>query len=670
MSPLQAITRTLTSPDHPGGRAPRASAETRRGARAGNTACAPRRRGAAGALGLFALLAQACAGVEPDELGVELVGSEAPADATPLGAGAHALDGRIRYQSNCTPFNAALLERSMFYARTVVGTPAFEQCVRNTLAAQYVNCEDPHQGLPLATQIDRAMQILRNADNHLTFSCEHTPGDGWAHYQGHGTSDEHAIGIGDANDASYPDWVTLYGVAPGTADDYLPWNFRAATMVHEFAHTHDYGHMDPGCLAPDGCTLTECRWTRRCGGSGAPPAGMTIATAGAARQEFCSVQRFGVDDAYYSRGEPSLPYIVGSCAGRLVEESHEACGKATAPGACSDWSALRLLTAWTGTESQEQPDSAPCGCFEDPRKVVALRTSAGRAVTAMDGGGGALRTDWTTATGAWQWFQLIDNNNNGALLGGDDVQLKTHFGPWVQGTYSSSAFAPTVHRIFRASGTGPIGHGARITLGNRWTNFSTGVSAWRYAYASPTQLTSTSGSGAAENVFTLERPRRDTLVRLQAESGWYVRVNGTGAPMLAWSNLGGPTALGGTPEQQAEGAFWLIDHNGGGLVSGDTVSFEALYGDSYLYLSASGAGQVGVSNAIAAASRFVIGKVGGSGAIQHGDTITVRVPGGNYLTANLPAAGARLTTAGATVGSSQRFGLRLVSQHDRPRPTW
>lgn len=623
------------------------------------------RAGAAALAALTALLA-GCAGADP-EGETDLAGDEE------VGEVEQALDGRIRYQSSCTPFNVALLERSMQYARTVASTPAFEQCVRNTMAQQYINCADPNKGLPLATQIDRAVQTIRYADNHLTFECSHADGDAWAANQGYGTTGEHGIIIGNANDPEYHDWDGLY-LAPG--NEFMPWNFRAATMVHEFMHTHDYNHMDPACHAEGACDDNpQCAWTSHCGGSGVPPAGVTsVATAGAAAQQYCSYEKYGVDWAYYYYGEPSLPYIMGSCAGRIVEESHEACGKATAAGACSDWSALRLLTSWTGEESQEQSDSASCGCYEDPRKVVALRTHSGQAVTAVNGGGNQTRTNWGTTTGAWQYFTMIDQDGNGALYEGDGIQLKTHGGQWLQGDYQTSNSTPAVNRIFRASGSGPIRDGAQIKIGNFWHNPATAANEWRYASAGPVLLGATASSSAAQNVFTVEHPRRDTVVRLQASSGYYLRVNGSGGPMMAWSNQLSSTTVAGTPPEQSEGAFWLVDHNGGQLVSGDVVSFEALWGDSYLYLSVAGigTGQVRTAAGISETSRFVITRVAGPGVIGRADQVTLKSSSGNLLTANLPAAGGQLTNSGTagSVGSAQRFKFYPVSQHDQLRPTW
>ncbi|MER2560904.1 MAG: hypothetical protein ABTQ32_09305 [Myxococcaceae bacterium] len=576
-----------------------------------------------------------------------------------------ALDGRIRYQSSCKPFNASLLERSMQYARVIASTPAFEQCVRNTMAQRYMNCADPNKGLPLATQIDRAMVALETSNNAITFACDDAAGDASASYQGYGTTTEHGVNAHSAHNKELYDWNT-YGANAGTADDYQPWNWRASTMLHEFAHTHDYKHMDWNCST--NCGDPSCAWTSTCGGPGTPPPSVTsIGTAGLAQQEFCAWDNLRDDRAYYSRGDPSLAYIITDCAHNMVVQSHEACGKASAAGACTDWSALRLLASWSGNATQEQSNTAMCGCYDDPRKIVSLRTNLGQAVTALNGGGSDMRTNWGTTTGAWQWLYLIDLGG-GSLTSADGVQLKTHTGHWLQSNYSASAMLPYNHTIYNVLG-GPIINGSTVKFGNVWFNPSTWLNEWRYASAGPSTLTYSSGSGAANNEFILERPRRDTLVHLATNTGSFVRVNASTGTMNGWTNRTAPELQSGTALQQAEAAFWLVDHNGGTLVTGDQVSFETFVNDSFSYLSVLGVGtgQLRTVSGIAATSRFTVTKVSlGDATIRHGDTITLRSSTGNLLTTS----GSQLTNSGTTVTAAQRFVLRHVSQHDRSRPTW
>lgn len=437
-------------------------------------------------------------------------------------------------------------------------------------------------------------------------------------------------------------------------------------MLHEFAHTHDYQHMDFNCSTH--CGDASCAWTSTCGGTGIPPASVTsIGTAGFAQQEFCSYENLGRDNAYYSRGDPSLAYIITDCAHNLVVQSHEACGKASAPGVCSDWSALRFLSSWSGSAGQEQSNTGMCGCYDDPRKIVALRTNLGQALTAVNGGGSDVRTDWSPTTGAWQWMYLIDLGG-GTLNSGDGVQLKTHTGHWLQTNYSASLMAPKNHIIYNTVG-GPIVNGSTVKLGNVWLNPSTWLNEWRYASAGPSLLTYSAGSGSPANEFVLERPRRDTLVHLATSTGSFVRVNASTGTMYGWTNRTAAELQSGTSQQQGEAAFWLVDHNGGDLVSGDQVSFETFVNDSFAYLSVLGVGtgQVRTVSGIAATSRFTVTKdTAGDATIRHGDTITLRSSTSNLLTSS----GGQLTNAGTTVTAAQRFVLRHVSQHDRSRPTW
>lgn len=623
--------------------------------------------GVVAAAALVLASASACEGVEtaPPEDTREEAAEEVSATEQPL-------DGRIRYQTGCRPFTAALIERSTQYARIVTSSPAFEQCVRATMAERYMNCADPNKTVSPGVQADRVIETLKNMDNHLTFACNDGPATASGSPQGYQTRNEHGIIVESAFNKEYGWWNT-YGTDPGAADDYEPWNDYAGIIVHEYLHTHDYRHMDWSCIGQ--CANPTCAWTSTCGGTGVPPPGVTsIGTAGQAQQEFCAWQNQGNDDeAYYRDGEPSLPYIVDNCAHDLVVQSHAACGKASAPGACSDWSALRLLSSWSGVAFDEQPAGAACGCYDDPRKVVALRTDVGQAVTAINGGGDVTSTNWSTATGAWQWFYLIDQSA-GALNSGDAIQLKTHGGQWILGNYTSSAENQLFHIITRASGSGPIGHNTAVKLSNFWHNPATSTNEWRYAFASPTVLTHTPTQSAPQNTLVLERPRRDTLVHLRGNSGYYLRVNATGGPMMAWTDLLSNLVIAGTHQQQGEAAFWLIDHNGGDLVSGDSISLEAYYNDVYAYLSVSGVGtgQVRTTPGISPSSKFIVTKDGGSGVIGHNDTITLKSWTNNLLTAALPTAGGQLTNSGSptAVTNAQRFVLRHVSQHDRARPTW
>jgi hypothetical protein len=589
-----------------------------------------------------------------------------------VGGAEEALNGRIRYQATCSPYRAALLSRSMFYARTVANSAAFQTCVQNTMNARYMNCDDPLPTSSLASQVSEALSVLRWTNNNVTFECTDVDNDAAAGYQGHYDADEVEILIGAQQNEDSPGWVTDFGVVPGT--EYMPWNWRAATMLHEYMHTHNYGHLDWSCAAAGACTNPTCGWTTVCGGSGTPPPGVTsIATAGIAQQEFCAWARRGDDTQYYAGGDPALPYIVSECAHNLVVESHQACGKATTAGGCADAQELRLLSSWTGTGLDPQSDTAACTCVDDPQMMAALRTNTGNAVSAAWGGSGDALTNYTSEVGGWQWLYLIDRNG-GSLASGDSVDVKSHSGYWLQPDFSFDVagrlpFSDSM-RVYLASGTGVIGNGSSINLVRTHTTPVPYSVSYHYAYAGPTTLqSSTTFGGGPEYDFTLERPRRDTMVYLRGSNGLYVRTNATGSHLASasrtWSEL---TLTGGTVAQRNEAAFWLVDLNGGAFVSGDTVAFERYSSDGLEYLSVNGTAQARTSLFIGPTERFVVTRVFGGTTIAHGDQITLRASSGYYLTVNA-GTGALFATV-VTPSVTERFVFRHVSQHDLARPTW
>jgi hypothetical protein len=305
--------------------------------------------------------------------------------------------------------------------------------------------------------------------------------------------------------------------------------------------------------------------------------------------------------------------------------------------------------------------------------MVALRTHTGQAVSAAWGGSGSALTNYTSDVGGWQWLYVIDRNG-GSLASGDTVDIKSHSGYWLQPDFSFDVLARLPindsMRIYLASGSGAIGGGSSVNIAHRRVTPVPYSVTYRYAYAGATTLESsaTFGSGP-EYDFTVERPRRDTMVYLRASNGLYVRTAATGSHLAyanrTWSEL---TLTGGTVAQRNEAAFWLVDLNGGALVSGDTVAFERYASDGLEYLSVTGTGQARTALFIGPTERFVVTRVFGGTTIAHGDQITLRASSGFYLT---PQAGTTaLFATVATPTATERFVFRHVSQHDLARPTW
>ncbi len=583
-----------------------------------------------------------------------------------------ALTGGISYESQqCSPFTISLVDRSMFYARTLSNSEAFNTCVRNTLQARYWNCGDPNADKSKAQQIAAIMATLKSASNNLHFTCDRNgTAAASANYQGNSTTGQHTINTSGQYSERFNGW-SGYGSSRSTR--YQPWHWRAADMVHEFVHTHDYKH-EGGCTGGQGggedwgdprradCRDPSCRWTTTCLGSGVPPAGMTQSTAGEAQREFCSYTNTGRDDQYGVGGESNVPYIVGLCADKVVATSDAVCGKATQR--CSKPNQLRLLSGWVGEDSSPQPRNGACTCVTDPRHVISLSTTTGHKITAPGGGGSNLRTRWTTGEGAWQTLYAIDQNG-GDWRNWDPIQLKSFDGQFINPAYRASGTRPTTFQMGRDGLWGTVGANDRVQLRTPF------YSSFAYARDDGFQLQPTYARRAT--TFVVNESRRDIMIYLRGAHRYFMNVDGrnrlrnsTDESLIGWGN----------PDHQAAAAFWVIDLNGGAWNDGDPIALESVLNGNRYYVSTPSSvstAQAGLAPEHGLHQHFVVHKVSGSSGrkIAHNDVLTFRNARNRYLTAMPPNYyDSKILSYGTNEGTWQRFTVSFVSQHDRARRTW
>ena len=260
-----------------------------------------------------------------------------------------ALNARMSYSEQCTPFAALQWHRAAFYARAVGASNAFEQCLRNSMQANYVPVGgDPNADLPEAQRIDAVLKMYADFNNHIVLLCN--PDASGLSVRPLGTYPGYeerviragigggAVAAGGYHEAE-PDW----GDYDDPGNEFMPWQWRAGDPLHEFSHNH--GYMDGG-----------------------------------------------------------VPDIVDQCAAAIVQQSHRQCAtKATTfPGCTRDQ--LYLLDSWSGTSADAQ-SSATCRCTTDPLRLVSFRRQQnGRRLSAIGGGGREIRTNETISLGPWQTF--------------------------------------------------------------------------------------------------------------------------------------------------------------------------------------------------------------------------------------------------------------------------
>ena len=387
---------------------------------------------------------------------------------------------------------------------------AFRECADARLGTRYKNCDDPNGSDARTVQIAKVLKALER-NNPLEYTCSYALNDGTSAKANYAPWGEHGVKTIDLADdwmESFSDWSWYRGVQP--------FNWRSSDILHEFMHTHNYKHPDSGCPAD-----------------------------------------------YKAGGiEPSAPYIIGDCVANVIEESATVCSVFGAPtGALSLVTHLKENTSGTQT----------CETVFDPGLRVALRTSGGQYLRAVNGGGTVVDAQ-ATAQGPWETVYVIDMNG-GPLWSGESVRIKTKNGHYLARSADGSLAAvmpandqdgPTFIISRPGGGTAEFGPGDQVQL-------RSGAS----------YVTAENGGGGAVSVnrregrewetFTMVGTRRANVVRLVTEPGRktvYVRPDG---------RLDAASVTTDEPS-----AFWVVDHNGGTLQSGDEVTFETLRSSKFV----------------------------------------------------------------------------------------
>jgi hypothetical protein len=543
------------------------------------------------------------------------------------------------------PFAAAMMHRNGFFARTMAVAPAFERCVAATMNAQYMNCVDPDPGLPRSVQISNAWTRVRNSHAHNEYD-----------YDPNGTGFSAAVLPGSESSAFGTQHVRL-GFSFNPEDSLWdgltgpePWHWFASLPIHEFMHNLGYHHVDN---YPNG---EEVR--RDCVEANGRP-------------------------SYYAQGEPSAVRIYDLCGEALVLQSFDICGDLRVGCGVGR---LRLLSTWTGVFSDAQPPSATCECVRDPRHMIALRSNAtGSMVTALNRGGGALRTDAGVDIGPKQWLSVMDSNGGASWSGTDPVSMKSWSGPLVRrnaaGLFDAASPVPFYLQLAPSiPGTIEDGDVVRLQAGS-----------W-FAREIDGSLASASASLATS--FTVVEPRRDHLVYLKtihrADDGaeLYVSYDDSGLLFDATTSatLSEDSMLGaaGGAYAKAAAAFWIVDWNGKTLRDGDVVSLESLHRSAYVSVATGDhLGQARLATAAGPYERFVINIADGStgdvtytndgNASNDHHRVTFRTAINRFLTAMPPdelGYEFQIRSHGTTEGWWQQFGIIFVQEYDRHRPTW
>jgi hypothetical protein len=524
--------------------------------------------------------------------------------------------------ASCTPFQVAYLDRAVTLASAVVHAPAFEACMRDRARRYHNSCEgDPKFALTIDQQVDALFAALR-AGQHYQFDCRSAVDQDQCSQQ---PTDATAWATEDTKACTFGQHWTLPafdGRAPYPAGD--PWGGDVGTVLHEFSHSLGYDHASSGCdgVGPGGetecttgaslpgCTNCGCGWTRACGGTGTPPPLVPNPGEFSGDRARCAVHLGRTESQYITpamvaervtgvTGDPSFPYMLSDCAGQFLAQSDAECDGGLFSETCGPDEIL-LRTTWSGTS---QDFAGTCRCQPAARHLVGFQTGNGHWLQAEDGGGGRFTAEGT-GFGPWQNFYLVDVNG-GALEHGDVIRIR----PWksdaargflvgaadapdgeVQATVATRSTAGVSWRIEREAGAGRVMPGDQVSLLNRRTLRY--MSAWD---AGGGRVLANAPSALEWERFVITMPRRALLVnvRTQASPDRYVefypedlelRTN-----LLAAETSGTPSAAQIAARRQS---FWIVDWNGGQLVSGDTISFESSVDGTFWSTCVSGVGRV------------------------------------------------------------------------------
>lgn len=588
-------------------------------------------------------------------------------------------------QEVCHPFAMIYMDRVLQQTTSALQTSAFMQCLQDQMAETAIPCPgDPYWDQTRFIQAQRIRSALLTG-NHVEMNCDP---DGFT---------DHAPFLGYGHDTVTPwtqsnwwgrqAWDTFAPYAAGE-----PFAARGSDVVHEYLHTHNYGHGPDGdCAAPGACASSVCSWTSVCGGSGTPPGTPYDGSAQDARNR-CAVLAGLPDTEYDARvgggGVAPMDQAADRCLRPLLAQSAAACS-ATVCNADE----VALLQSWNGADDEF---SGSCVCVPDQRHAASFVTGTGHYLTAL-GGSGSLLNAVGPGRGTWQTFYLVDQNG-GALAHGDVVSIRTGpsdtfvsagtAGQSVRADATSDGSALARWSIHRVLGAGTVQDGDEIGFRNE--------SRFRFMTAindgGTTVVSDAVALGDWER-FTYREPRRAHLVQLQAHDSRFVSfdptvsselVTAAAASEYIYTNTGvacvehsdcseGQWCRSSTcqtwranPAARRQ-SFWVIDHNGGALMPGDSVSIEWSGITKFWNSCTSGTGNLQGNGDYDsyACRRFTLGRVSGSGPITHGTQITIRsVDQARFLNA-IPTGytPAHRIRNEATVASTwERFTIRFAQE--------
>ena len=256
---------------------------------------------------------------------------------------ADAVLGRASTDGSCAAQYRPLLEKSLRMARSVATTPAFQQCLDQTIRAQttlssniikgpYRACAgDPYATSSVSMQVTRALAFGRSS-NALQYRCQTLADPNWG-----AQADLEEVGSAAEtftfNQSLVDPWFSQSG--PTNDPFWYPHRMIAETAWHEAMHQHNYNH---GSAAECGQSST------------------------------------------YDMYMQSMPYMVGGCMNEIFVQSAEHCGNMDQCGP----TATPVVTGMGVTS---------CSCVYDPAPLAAPRISA----TGMPG---AVVVSWPRVQGA------------------------------------------------------------------------------------------------------------------------------------------------------------------------------------------------------------------------------------------------------------------------------
>lgn len=266
----------------------------------------------------------------------------------PVAETQEAVRGNVTY-SGCSANEQAMLDRAMFYGRTVAASTAFKQCVTAAMSGTihvdgfdvgpYVPCRLDDRSDPYPGDVGRVLAMTLSP-NAVAMTCKSAAdgdfeGSARAPYGAYDHTDPESFSWAPSLAERLADQTkpvcTLFQAPTCRSSLAQPWASLAATIWHEASHSHGYLHDGYG---------QSCHY----------PAGTTLSPH-------------------------SVPYILTHCMNGVLERSASVCGDPAACGAHQ----LHLLQHY---------DDVYCYCARDPNAPSSVSSGSGGG----SGGGSGSHT--------------------------------------------------------------------------------------------------------------------------------------------------------------------------------------------------------------------------------------------------------------------------------------